>query len=58
LLLEQSPGDPRAALVALRYVRRHLLPDQEWSDRIAITAGREMLAYDDVDDAVAAKAAA
>jgi hypothetical protein len=58
LLLEQASADPRAALVALRYIRRHLVPDQEWSDRIAITAGRDLLAYDDVDDAMAAKAAA
>ena len=36
LLLEQSVDDARKALVALRYVRRHLLPGSEWDDRIAI----------------------
>ena len=57
LLLEQSPDDGRKALVALRYVRDHLGGD-EWDDRIAAEAGREMLAYEDVDHALAAKAAA
>jgi alkylation response protein AidB-like acyl-CoA dehydrogenase len=58
LLLEQGLTEPRKALVALRYARRHLLPDAGWTDRIASVAGRELLAYEDIDENVAAKAAA
>jgi acyl-CoA dehydrogenase len=58
LLLEQSVGDGRKALVALRYARRHLLPDGTWNDRIASIAGRELLAYDAIDEHAAAKAVA
>jgi alkylation response protein AidB-like acyl-CoA dehydrogenase len=58
LLLEASVDDPRKALVALRYARRHFVPDSEWDDRIAVVAGREMLAYDTIDEDLAAKAAA
>lgn len=57
LLLEQAPGDPRKALVAVRYTRGRFLAT-EWDDRIAAEAGREMLAYDTVDESLAAKAAA
>ena len=58
LLLEAATDDPRKALVALRYARRHLLPDGRWADRIASVAGRELLAYDAIDEQAAAKAAA
>jgi hypothetical protein len=58
LLLEQGLTAPRKALVALRYARRHLVADAGWSDRIASVAGREILAYEDIDAALAAKAAA
>ena len=58
LLLEEGLTEPRKALVALRYARRHLIPDAGWTDRIATVAGRELLAYEDIDAALAAKAAA
>jgi alkylation response protein AidB-like acyl-CoA dehydrogenase len=58
LLLERARGDARKGLVALRYARRLLVPDAGWDDHIAAVAGRELLAYDVIDDAVAAKAAA
>jgi len=57
LLLEHAAGDDRKALVALRFVRRHLGPPA-WDDRIAAIAGREVLAYEPIDASVAAKAAA
>jgi alkylation response protein AidB-like acyl-CoA dehydrogenase len=57
LLLERTVDDPRKGLVALRFVRRHLMHDS-WDDRIAIEAGREMLAYEPIDEATATKAAA
>jgi alkylation response protein AidB-like acyl-CoA dehydrogenase len=55
LLLEHAPGDVRKALVATRFVRTRLRRDA-WDDRIAAEAGREMLAYAEVDPALAAKA--
>ena len=57
LLLEQS-DDPHKALVTLRYTRRNLSPGTAWEDRIAATAGRELLAFDELDHATAEKAAA
>jgi hypothetical protein len=57
LLLEQS-ADPHKALVAIRFVRRNLDPSVQWHDRIASVAGRELLAFDDLDHATAEKAAA
>ena len=57
LLLEASPGDARKALIAVRYARTRFNRD-DWDDRIAAVAGREMLAYDDVDEALATKAVA
>jgi acyl-CoA dehydrogenase len=62
LLLEQA-GErddlaPHKALVALRYTRRHLDPGAAWSDNIAAVAGRDLLAYADLDPDTAAKAAA
>ena len=56
LLLEQSATDVRKGLVALRYVRRHFVPDGLWADRIAIETGRELLAYEEIDEDRAAKA--
>jgi hypothetical protein len=58
LLLEEGVNDSRKALVALRYARRHLSSDAGWTDRIAAVAGRELLAYEQIDAALAAKAAA
>jgi hypothetical protein len=53
LLLEQAGegGDLAAhkALVALRYTRRHLDTGSTWSDNIAAVAGRDLLAYADLD---------
>ena len=57
LLLEQST-DPHKALVGIRFVRRNLSPTAAWDDRIATVAGRELLAYDEIDHATAEKAAA
>ena len=62
LLLEQAgEGGELAAhkgLVSLRYARRHLLPGAAWSDAIAATAGRELVAFARLTDDAAAKAAA
>jgi acyl-CoA dehydrogenase len=62
LLLEQAgEGGELAAhkgLVGLRYARRHLLPADAWSDAIAATAGRELVAFAGMTDDAAAKAAA
>ncbi len=57
LLLEQGADDIRTSLVALRYVRRHLAPEQRWGDRIAFVAGREIMAYGDLDERLAIQAA-
>jgi alkylation response protein AidB-like acyl-CoA dehydrogenase len=57
LLLEQSPGNPRKALVAVRYVRRHL-NGGGWDDHIAESAGRDVLAHADISEAEAARAVA
>ena len=57
LLLEASPQDARKALIAVRYARTRFSSD-DWDDRIAAVAGREMLAYDDVDETLATKAVA
>jgi hypothetical protein len=57
LLLEQS-ADPHKALVGMRFARRNLSPTAAWDDRIATVAGRELLAYDEIDHATAEKAAA
>jgi hypothetical protein len=62
LLLEQAGegGDlaGHKGLVGLRYARRHLLPGAAWSDGIAATAGRGLLAFAGPSDEAAAKAAA
>ena len=50
--------DRRKALVATRYARRHLMPGAGWDDRIAFAAGRELLAFAEIDEATAARAAA
>jgi alkylation response protein AidB-like acyl-CoA dehydrogenase len=50
--------DARKSLVALRFARRHLAPEEVWADRIAAEAGREIIAHAAVDEASAAKAAA
>lgn len=62
LLLEQAAAGRsfanHKALVARRYVARHLSPEGTWSDASAALAGRELLAFADIPDALAAKAAA
>jgi alkylation response protein AidB-like acyl-CoA dehydrogenase len=58
LLLEQAVDDPRKGLVALRYARRQLIPDTLWDDQIAGKAGRELLAFAEIDDSFAQHAAA
>ena len=58
LLCEQGATDPRKALVALRYSRRHLDPERAWDDRIAFTSAREIVAFADIDPATAERAAA
>jgi hypothetical protein len=58
LLLEQAGGDARKALVAVRYARRHFADGGGWGDRIAAELGREVVAYDRIDEGRAAKAAA
>lgn len=58
LLMEQGATDPRKALVAIRYARRHLDVPAAWDDRIAADAGRAILSYAEIDEATAAKAAA
>jgi hypothetical protein len=62
LLLEQAGEGGELAthkgLVGVRYARRHLLPGAAWSDAIATTAGRELLAFATVSDETAVKAAA
>jgi alkylation response protein AidB-like acyl-CoA dehydrogenase len=67
LLVEQAASrggrptgavDVRKSLVALRFARRHLAPEEVWADRIAAQAGREIVAHAEVDEESAAKAAA
>lgn len=63
LMLEQAgrwgdKADLRKSLVALRFARRHLAPEEIWDDHIAAEAGREILSYAEVDEASATKAAA
>ncbi|MFN8037216.1 MAG: acyl-CoA dehydrogenase family protein [Acidimicrobiia bacterium] len=57
LLLELAGADPRDALVAVQYTRR-AFGDDGWDDGIALVAGRELLAYGDVDPATAKAALA
>jgi acyl-CoA dehydrogenase len=56
LLLEQSPANPRKALVGVRYTRRHL-NGGGWDDHIAEAAGRDILAHADISESEAARAA-
>jgi alkylation response protein AidB-like acyl-CoA dehydrogenase len=62
LLAEQAGGGgpvaTHKALVALRYARRHLVPGAGWTDGIAATVGRDLLAWTDIAPEAAAKAAA
>lgn len=57
LLIERGADDARAALVALRYVRRNLMPDRGWEDRLAFVAGREIVSFGAVDESLAERAA-
>ena len=52
------PATPAKRCVAVRYTRRHLIPDAQWGDHIAGTVARELLGYDEIDEETAAKAAA
>jgi alkylation response protein AidB-like acyl-CoA dehydrogenase len=54
LLLEEAIGDPRKTLVAIRYVQRHLDPSPTWDASIALERGREILAYQEIDEEEAA----
>jgi alkylation response protein AidB-like acyl-CoA dehydrogenase len=58
LLCEQGASDPRKALLALRFARHRLAPERAWDDRIAFVAGRELLAFADLDHEAVARAAA
>src|SRR5512132_2053117 len=62
LLVEQAGEDGEdaihKALVGLRFARRHFVPGAGWSDGIAATAGRDLLAHADPGPEAAAKAAA
>jgi acyl-CoA dehydrogenase len=62
LLAEQAGEGGEAAthkgLVALRHARRHLVPGGAWTDGIAATMGRDLLAWADIGPEAAAKAAA
>jgi len=62
LLLEQAGEGGELAvhkgLVGLRFARRHLAPGQAWSDGVAASLGRELLAFADIADGTAGKAAA
>lgn len=55
---ESDPLAPRSTLLAVRHARRHLLPDGLWNDRIASTLARDLIAYDEISDQTAARAAA
>jgi acyl-CoA dehydrogenase len=61
LLLEQAAAGRsfanHKALVARRFTARHLGSDGTWSDASAAIAGRELLSFADVPDALAAKVA-
>ena len=57
LLLEEAVGDPRKTLVAIRYAQRHLEPSPVWDSSIALEQGREILAYDEIDEEDAAATA-
>jgi hypothetical protein len=57
LLLEQSVGNPRKALIGVRYTRRHL-NGGGWDDHIAEAAGRDILAHADISETEASRAAA
>lgn len=58
LLLERADADTRDALVAVQYTRRAFGGSDAWDDGIALVAGREILAYADVDAATARAALA
>ena len=50
LLFEEAIGDPRKTLVAMRYAQRHLDPSPTWDASIALERGREILAYEEIDE--------
>jgi alkylation response protein AidB-like acyl-CoA dehydrogenase len=54
LLLEEAVGDPRKALVAIRYAQRHLEPAPVWDASIALERGREILSYQEIGEGDAA----
>ncbi|GIU85477.1 MAG: DNA alkylation response protein [Acidimicrobiales bacterium] len=58
LLAEQAVDDNRKGLVTVRYVRKNLAPEEAWDDQTAAVAGREMLAFAEIDDKTAERAAA
>lgn len=57
LLLEQAAGgDVRKGVVALRLARKSFAPDRLWTDRTPEALGRQLLAYETIDESVAAEA--
>ncbi len=57
LLAERGTASARKALVAARFVRRRLRPEAGWDDQIAARAGRDMLAYAEIEAGDAARVA-
>jgi hypothetical protein len=57
LLFEEAIGDPRKTLVAIRYAQRHLESAPAWDASIALERGREILAYEEIDEDEAAATA-
>jgi len=57
LLFEEGIGDPRKTLVAIRYAQRHLESTPARDASIALERGREILAYEEIDEDEAATTA-
>jgi hypothetical protein len=57
LLFEEAIGDSRKTLVAIRYAQRHLESAPAWDSSIALERGREILAYEEIDEDEAAATA-
>ena len=49
LLCEQGADDTHKSLIATRFCRTKLAPERTWDDRIAFAAGRELLAFAELD---------
>lgn len=57
LLCEQGATSPHKALIALRHARSHLAPKSGWGDRIAFSAGRELVSFAEITDEMTTQAA-